>query len=407
MFDYASARERLLGMGACDRCIGRQFFRLFSPMDRGAIGAKVRQSKTLEEALSAKPGKPVLKQDCPLCNGHFLEVGGMARKAAQLLQGIGYDSFLVGCRVEGQLLGREEELWNEIGADNSEPLKKDLVRQLGMELEAATGKQVSFSHPDVTVLADFTTGKASLEVHPVFVYGEYKKLVRGIPQTKWPCRHCHGRGCSYCNFTGKMYPTSVEEIIAKPLLVASGASGEKFHGAGREDIDATMLGWRPFVLELQHPLRRTLKWASMEKEINSQAGGKVKVHGLRPSSKAEVRMLKAAKYDKTYEAIVECDSDVKGLSRLEGAFSGAEIAQQTPARVLHRRADLTRSRKVRSVSAELLGPRRFKAIIKAESGTYIKELISGDGGRTKPSFSDMLGPCKCVELSVLEVHNHV
>ena len=42
--------------------------------------------------------------------------------------------------------------------------------------------------------------------------------------------------------------------------------------------------------------------------------------------------------------------------------------------------------------------------VEAESGTYIKELISGDEGRTKPSISEMINnPCKVIELDVLEI----
>jgi tRNA U54 and U55 pseudouridine synthase Pus10 len=39
--------------------------------------------------------------------------------------------------------------------------------------------------------------------------------------------------------------------------------------------------------------------------------------------------------------------------------------------------------------------------VDAEAGTYIKELISGDEGRTKPSISEFLGrPIKCTQLVV-------
>lgn len=42
--------------------------------------------------------------------------------------------------------------------------------------------------------------------------------------------------------------------------------------------------------------------------------------------------------------------------------------------------------------------------VEAESGTYIKELISGDEGRTKPSISEMIGvPCEVTELDVIEI----
>lgn len=405
---YNETREKLLALGACDRCIGRQFHSLFNGADNGAIGFAVRSSETPTAAKKAQPGQPLLKKGCPLCNGHFIETEAMAAKASELLANLDYKTFLVGCRVEQGLLGKEEDLWAGIGAEHSEPLKKDLVRQLGLGITRLTGKDADFKNPDVMVLADFTKGSVSLDVRPLFIYGEYQKLVRGIPQTRWFCRVCRGRGCQRCNFTGKMYAESVEEIIAKPLLDESGAKGVKFHGSGREDIDATMLGWRPFVIELQSPVRRFLDWERMASSVNAHGAGKVAVRSLRPSNKDEVRFLKAVKHDKSYEAIIECENDVdeKSLRALEAALTGKELGQRTPQRVTHRRADLVRNRVVHSVTLELLGPKRIRAIIKAEAGTYIKELISGDEGRTKPSFSELLGPCKCVELNVIEVHSN-
>ena len=42
--------------------------------------------------------------------------------------------------------------------------------------------------------------------------------------------------------------------------------------------------------------------------------------------------------------------------------------------------------------------------LEAESGTYIKELVSGDDGKTKPNISQMTGaPCKVTELDVIEI----
>jgi tRNA pseudouridine synthase 10 len=47
---------------------------------------------------------------------------------------------------------------------------------------------------------------------------------------------------------------------------------------------------------------------------------------------------------------------------------------------------------------------RAELVLRCQGGLYIKELISGDGGRTKPSVSDVLGiPAKCVQLDVMNV----
>ena len=42
--------------------------------------------------------------------------------------------------------------------------------------------------------------------------------------------------------------------------------------------------------------------------------------------------------------------------------------------------------------------------IKTEGGLYIKELISGDGGRSHPNVSEILGVnAVCEQLDVIEV----
>ena len=57
------------------------------------------------------------------------------------------------------------------------------------------------------------------------------------------------------------------------------------------------------------------------------------------------------------------------------------------------------------VKTKYVSKKQFRAKIKTEAGTYIKELISGDNGRTKPSFAEILeNPCICKELDVIAIH---
>jgi len=47
-------------------------------------------------------------------------------------------------------------------------------------------------------------------------------------------------------------------------------------------------------------------------------------------------------------------------------------------------------------------------LIKCEGGLYVKELISGDNGRTVPSFSSVLNTkALCLSLDVLYVHEYI
>jgi tRNA pseudouridine synthase 10 len=72
--------------------------------------------------------------------------------------------------------------------------------------------------------------------------------------------------------------------------------------------------------------------------------------------------------------------------------------------VAHRRAHKVRERKVYNCTLELIEGTIARLIIEAESGTYIKELISGDNGKTQPNISEIIGiPCKVTELDVIEI----
>jgi len=80
-----------------------------------------------------------------------------------------------------------------------------------------------------------------------------------------------------------------------------------------------------------------------------------------------------------------------------------EVVQRTPQRVDHRRADKHREREVKSVEWKV-AEGLLVMDIKAEAGTYIKELISGDDGRSEPSVAGLLGmDAECVKLDVIDI----
>ena len=118
--------------------------------------------------------------------------------------------------------------------------------------------------------------------------------------------------------------------------------------------------------------------------------------------KAEIKVSSPDTY-KIYNAYVKCEKkyDKNKLINLKDLD---EIHQQTPIRVMHRRADKNRIKHVLDVSIEEINNKQFKMTIKTEGGLYIKELISGDEGRSNPSVSDLLGiKAKCEKLDVIEV----
>ena len=284
----------------------------------------------------------------------------------------------------------------------------EINREVGKILEKKLGKTVDFEKPDIMAVIDTAYDVVNLQISSIFIYGRYKKFERGIPQTKWPCRVCRGKGCKACNYTGKMYDTSVEELISKKALELTKSTDESFHGSGREDIDALMLGnGRPFVLEIKNPKIRNIDLSLLEKDTNTCLTGKIEISNLRFSNRDEVARIKNAEFRKTYRIVFEGEKPInkEKLKEVAQILQGKTIKQLTPTRVAHRRANKVRDRKIYSCNIESIEGTIARLTVETESGTYVKELISGDNGKTKPNISEMIGiPCKVKELDVLEVN---
>lgn len=167
-----------------------------------------------------------------------------------------------------------------------------------------------------------------------------------------------------------------------------------------------MLGsGRPFVLEIKEPKIRNLDLSKLETEINRINENKTAYHNLKlceRSRKAEIKQSSPDTY-KVYQAIVECD-EAFDADKLDDLTKLNEIHQQTPIRVLRRRTDMVRVKHVLDLSYEIINDNTFNMRIKTEGGLYIKELISGDGGRSNPNVSEILGVnAACAQLDVIEV----
>ncbi|MBI2579939.1 MAG: tRNA pseudouridine(54/55) synthase Pus10 [Candidatus Aenigmarchaeota archaeon] len=394
---------KILRQPVCDSCLGRQYAQLlsgYSNVERGrilrsSVAMHIDNEETKHELdMSNFSGydfhnlemlKPAAKK-CSVCDGLLENIDKLAKGVSRKAKKYDFRTFLIGTKLSFDLLSREEELWERIGVDDCEPLKAELNREVGKRLEKLMGKKFDAKRPDISFLLDLNENRVEAGVNPLFIYGEYQKLVRGIPQTKWP--------------SGK-YKNSVEQIIAKPFMKASGGKIHKLHAQGREDIDARCLAWRPFVLEITEPRNRSLNLKTLSRKI----GKGVRIRGMKFCSVSDVRKLKETKSDKTYRAVVKCEKFLqkKDLAKLKHLVS--EVRQKTPHRVLHRRADLTRKRKVKALSARYVNRNTFLLTVRGEAGLYIKELVSGDEGRTSPSVSEILGnQCRCKELDVVKIH---
>lgn len=325
-------------------------------------------------------------------------------RSLEAAEGIEFRSFKVG--VQG------EKSWKRLPLEEVSEFKGAIKRHVGVALsEAWPLRHVEFERPELLLTYDVRQGITKCTISPIFLYSRYQKRVRNLPQTpaNWPCDHCARAGCEACGQTGLKHARSLQDYLGELAQQAFQATEYKLHGMGREDVDVRCLGeGRPFVLELRSPRVRTPDLEALREAIDA---AHPEVAGLtvpwRRVTRATVARLKEFTADKHYRARVRAEAPldpdaVAALSKL----GGQQIEQRTPTRVSHRRSDKVRERYVGVCAPEALEAEghEFSVEIEAESGTYIKELISGDDGRSDPSFSELLGvPCRCAELDVLAI----
>ena len=361
---------------------------------------------------------------CDLC--HNLLHPDFIRKVVNdtiiKLRGYEFAHFLAGSVFPPSINEFEDELRVKFGITTGEVIKTNFNRLFGSMLSNVLNIGVEFQHPDILIvitLNSLSDYSISLQSNPVYVKGRYIKYTRGIPQTHWTCRECKGlkineitrEPCEHCGGKGYLYSTSVEQEISPPILLLTQGSESKFHGAGREDVDARCLGeGRPFIVEIKNPRIRTFDTVLLKELINMS--NKVSVGDLQIATRKELQSykVKAENRSKSYRALTEINEPItehEFVQKLEEAkrkLIGTTIFQRTPIRVVHRRADLVRKKKVFSIDGTFIDPVHCVLYITAQGGTYIKELISGDSNRTSPNFSEIFGiSMKCVELDVLSV----
>jgi tRNA pseudouridine synthase 10 len=395
----------------CDSCLGRCFADRSFGLTNAERGRSLRIAAAIEDDEPYDPEDP---EACWVCEGETQRFDEYAEKVAEALKDWNFDTYQVGTHTP-PLIEENEALLREsadLPDDAGESFKSEFNREVGKRLGQLTDTEVDFGRPDVLALLNINPEREDLSDHAVevqvnsaFVYGRYKKLERDIPQTEWPCRECGGSGkqlaegggeesCDHCGGSGYLYDESVEQLTTPPVLDAMDGKEATFHGAGREDVDALMLGTgRPFVIEVKQPRTRNVDTDALQEEINEFADGKAEVTDLTQATHEMVERVKELDASKTYRMDVEFEDDVteQALGEAIEELRGTTLDQETPQRVDHRRASLTRTRTVYDIDGDLEDERHAELEVHGEGGLYVKELVSGDEGRTTPSLAGLLG----------------
>lgn len=408
----------------CDHCLGRLFARLGVGLGNDTRGRSIKtmlslilhyESNTKPDArneireIAVNAGEPltsmykalysevVERRTCYVCGsklsrGYFESI---ASRAYESLGKLGIKRFLVGVSLSKDTRMRELEVQQLVGMDWAESIKNEVKREVGKNIRDKFGLTPDFENPEAVVIIDFEKDHLKIQLSSIYIEGVYWKKARHIPQAKWL-----GRDAS-------IYPLSLESFLNEKLSSTFGSEKIFIHASGREDIDVRMIGTgRPVVIELYKPLRRQVELREINELLYSDL---IEFRFTNLVKRSRVIYLKTTSRlkKKTYKVLIYSYRTLtdKDMERLERFYeTNKVIKQSTPTRVLNRRRDIVRLRRVHEIKSRLLTPHVFETIIKCDGGLYVKELVHGDNGRTQPSFSDVLeSPLIPLELDTIEV----
>ncbi|CAJ0936088.1 unnamed protein product, partial [Mesorhabditis belari] len=249
------------------------------------------------------------------------------------------------------------------------------------------------------------TFSVSLEREPIYIAGRYCKFSRALPQSPWSAEE-------------DVLPTpgnSVTEKVCEVLKKEFNADSYRFVSSGREDVDVRMLGdGRPFCVHLINCRKtKSLKGVStahvetlkrIEGVINKQSD--ISVNSLARLKRDVAEILSYGQEDKRKTYTAYCYSTAflsDEMLKAPVTSNPIEIIQKTPVRVLKRRSLMDRSRTVFNLEMMRLDGNHFLARVETQAGTYIKEFVHGDFGRTRPSLADLMSVRDGDEVDILEL----
>jgi len=284
---------------------------------------------------------------------------------------------------------------------------KNLINQKAIELIKKDSDLVLDQiDPEILINIDLINDKVVVRHSNIYIYVRYLKKTREYAQHVWACPSCKGKGCKKCNYTKEKYP-SIESAFKEIFVKEFGASDCILHASGREDVDVMTLGHgRPAVIEIVNPTKTTSDLELIAQKIKQNYPLEI----LQPKivKKFWIEAICNSHFDKKYYAIVSSKTKELTKNDFELLKNSCPILlkQRTPLRVLKRRTDMIRERYILDLKLEKIEDKKLHLIIYAQAGTYIKEFISGDGGRTHPSVSSILKTeCSCEELTLIDVND--
>jgi tRNA pseudouridine(54/55) synthase len=365
--------QKLLHAGVCKGCI----MRLLS------IGH--------HELSPYKISDMIFADTCSACSGVMATLPKIIENAKAAVDR--YCFYEIQVELAPAILNRDDAFQKQLHCPSSCSLKNFIKARAMIALRRSKdGPLLRIS------IIDCQSVHAELRWVPLIISGRYFKRSRRV---------------SHSRFMPGNPISSVEGELIAALTGVVPCSEMKFESAGREDMDVRMIGnGRPFIITCLNPLpqddrpppsNRSEFAASFADRLPSevQCNYGVSAKGLQITADT-VHMN--VKHIKCYRCVVYCSVDVtpEMLDRLT-YVENLVVQQRTPCRVAHRREMMFREKMVMKLAYRVINERFFILDLTTSSGTYIKEFVNSDFGRTVPSLGSIMDPVTPIECQLMQL----
>ena len=307
-----------------------------------------------------------------------------------------FSTFLIGAVLPTQIYEREDAIRARLKIRGLESVKSQLTRELGLRVAARmAGKRVDYLRPDLTisvVVEKDNSFQVSARARSLIFTGRYMKRKRAVPQKQARCTACEGKGCDSCNNSGLSGYESVEGIVAKRLIDATGGTTPRFSWTGSEDRESLVLGeGRPFTVQVFDPKARMFA-----RSLRARGAGVSALLTALTSPQAE--LTEAPRFSVKTRILVKCEKEPScaELRKLEESLSGLQVSFESRSKSAIKRIYHARVRKNKDGS--------FYLYAELDGGLGIKQFVGGSEGHYSSSVSKLMGQkCECVTFDILGV----
>lgn len=160
---------------------------------------------------------------CYICNGLFSELETIVNEVFDEISMYEFRTFQIGIQQLGDIEIREEEIKKKFGIWVGENIRNDLSRELGkalMEKIISSGGEVEYSgkSPELTIVIDPLSHKIKAYPKSVEILVKVQRTDEKTPIFSMNCTKCGGKGCDYCNYTGRDIGKNFESLVGAVLL---------------------------------------------------------------------------------------------------------------------------------------------------------------------------------------------